>query len=141
MENPEPKREKTSFFLFINSKSGGGLGRKYLTVPNRKITYQYGKDTTIVIYCIDLFDEQDRLQGLEHMRKAQARVDKRGRGKVVGVVCGGDGTVLWVVTLVSEAGIDMTKVLFCIIPIGTGNDFSRCLRWGGSPISFSHGHL
>lgn len=57
------------------------------------------------------------------------------------VVCGGDGTVLWVVSLVGEAGIDLTKVTFCIIPIGTGNDFSRCLGWGGSPISFSRGKV
>ena len=43
---------------------------------------------------------------------------------------------MWVVELVSRGGVDTDRVTFGIIPIGTGNDFSRCLNWGGSPISF-----
>lgn len=75
------------------------------------------------------------------MKRAQGRVERRGKGRVHAVVCGGDGTVLWVVSLVGEQGMDLTKIVFCIIPIGTGNDFSRCLGWGGSPISFSGRNL
>jgi diacylglycerol kinase (ATP) len=53
------------------------------------------------------------------------------------IICGGDGTVLWVVSAAINAGINLDDVCFGIIPIGTGNDFSRSLGWGGSPISFS----
>ena len=137
MDNLE--QERVSFFLFINTKSGGGIGSKYLTVPNHKVTYQFGKDVAICLHFVDLFDVQARGEALERMRKTQSRVEKRGKGKVTAVVCGGDGTVLWVVSLVGQSGLDLTKVTFCIIPIGTGNDFSRCLGWGGSPISFSAG--
>lgn len=141
MEGPQGDQTRISFFLFINSKSGGGVGAQYLTIPNRKLTYQFGKDTTISLHFIDLFDAQGREAALEKMRRVQARVERRGKGKVTAVVCGGDGTVLWVVSLVGKAGLDLTKVPFCIIPIGTGNDFSRCLGWGGSPISFSRGDV
>lgn len=64
-----------------------------------------------------------------------------GKGKVVAIISGGDGTVLWVVSLVGRQGIDLNKITFGIIPIGTGNDFSRCLGWGGSPINFSAGKV
>jgi diacylglycerol kinase family enzyme len=100
MDNNVSEDESVSFFLFINSKSGGGLGRKYLTIPLRRITYQFGKSTSIRLYFIDLFDEQACKRGLEKMGKTQAKLDKRAKGKVYTVVCGGDGTVLWVVSLV-----------------------------------------
>lgn len=57
------------------------------------------------------------------------------------VVCGGDGTVLWVVGMLHEAGIQLDKLAITIIPIGTGNDFSRCLGWGGSPLRLSPTNL
>lgn len=52
------------------------------------------------------------------------------------IACGGDGTILWVVNSAIKAGIDPEDVCFGVIPIGTGNDFSRSLGWGGSPITF-----
>lgn len=48
--------EKISFFLFINSKSGGQVGKQYLTIDNHKIVYQYGKSTSVSLHFIDLFD-------------------------------------------------------------------------------------
>ena len=55
-----PEQERISFFLFINTKSGGGVGSEYLSVPNQKITYQFGKDSTISLHFVDLFDAQAR---------------------------------------------------------------------------------
>ena len=46
------------------------------------------------------------------------------------IICGGDGTVMWVVTEMSLFGIDHMKVPMAIIPLGTGNDFSQTLGWG-----------
>ncbi len=52
------------------------------------------------------------------------------------VICGGDGTMIWGVEETLFAGVDLNKIVFCCIPIGTGNDFSRTLGWGSSPIKF-----
>ena len=46
------------------------------------------------------------------------------------IVCGGDGTVIWVVSVLLSAEIDLSKCPLGIIPFGTGNDFSRVLGWG-----------
>lgn len=51
--------------------------------------------------------------------------------RAIGVVCGGDGTVMWVVGSFVEFKIDPMRVPIAIIPLGTGNDFSRNLGWGG----------
>ena len=49
---------------------------------------------------------------------------------MIAVICGGDGTVMWVVSELAKHGIDPNAVLLSIIPLGTGNDFSRNLGWG-----------
>ena len=48
-------KKKITFFLFINSKSGGEKGKKYLTVPDRKLSFQYTHDALITLYLFDLF--------------------------------------------------------------------------------------
>lgn len=56
MDINECENEKIWFFLFINSKSGGQVGKQYLTIDNQKLTYQYGKNATVYLHFIDLFD-------------------------------------------------------------------------------------
>ena len=45
------------------------------------------------------------------------------------IICGGDGTVHWVVNELIRKGIDMRKVAIGVLPIGTGNDFCRSIGW------------
>jgi len=49
---------------------------------------------------------------------------------VIAAICGGDGTVMWVVSEMAKHDIDPKLVSLTIIPLGTGNDFSRNLGWG-----------
>lgn len=51
------------------------------------------------------------------------------------VVCGGDGTVMWVIEEMIKANIEVQKCPIGIIPFGTGNDFSRVTGWGGCLIT------
>lgn len=46
------------------------------------------------------------------------------------IVCGGDGTVMWVVSELVKNEIDVKSVAIGIVALGTGNDFSRELGWG-----------
>lgn len=50
--------------------------------------------------------------------------------KTYAIVCGGDGTVMWVVNQLVKNNIQSKKAPIAVIPLGTGNDFSRCLGWG-----------
>lgn len=54
--------------------------------------------------------------------------------KAYAVVCGGDGTIMWVLSEFVKYKIDPAHSPIAIIPLGTGNDFSRSLGWGGSPF-------
>lgn len=51
------------------------------------------------------------------------------------IICGGDGTVMWVISELSRHGIDHRRTPLAIVPLGTGNDFSRNLGWGKSESS------
>lgn len=44
---------------------------------------------------------------------------------------------MWVLELLHGNGIDLKNVVIGVLPIGTGNDFSRSLGWGCEAIKFS----
>jgi len=46
------------------------------------------------------------------------------------IICGGDGTVMWVISELHNHNIDTEQTPLAIIPLGTGNDFSQYLGWG-----------
>lgn len=48
------------------------------------------------------------------------------------LVAGGDGTIGWILNEISRKNIQPIPEV-CILPIGTGNDLSRVLGWGGVP--------
>ena len=123
-------------FLFINSGSGGGLGTKIIKQEVKdpinqitEISFDVPIDNEKDIKPIDVYFinmKRNRQYGFRTLKKL---TDKN--KKTIAIVCGGDGTVMWVVECFVEYDIDPMKVPIGIIPLGTGNDFSRNLNWGG----------
>jgi diacylglycerol kinase (ATP) len=77
----------------------------------------------IAVYFFDLVTKRPR--AFAKLREASEK-----EGKVVAIVCGGDGTIMWVVSEMYKYGINPARVAIGVIPLGTGNDFSQHLGWG-----------
>ncbi|XP_033224636.1 diacylglycerol kinase theta isoform X3 [Belonocnema kinseyi] len=99
--------------VFVNVKSGGCQGLDLIS-SFRKLLNPY--------QVFDL-DNGGPLPGLYVFRHIQ-------NYKIL--VCGGDGTIGWVLQCLDNVGQDSecSSPACAIVPLGTGNDLARVLRWG-----------
>ena len=107
----EAARDCTPLLVFINRASGGRQGEATLVHLNALLSPQQVVDLS---------------QG--HGEQALQSFRSVGRFRVL--VCGGDGTVAWVLSLLDGANLEYTPPV-AILPLGTGNDLARALGWGG----------
>lgn len=105
--------ECTPLLVFVNPTSGGRQGQETLAQLRALLTEPQVVDLSL---------------GKEHVDEALESFRTVSRFRVL--VCGGDGTVGWVLSLLDSLHLDYVPPV-ALLPLGTGNDLARALGWGG----------
>jgi len=97
----------------VNPKSGGNVGSQLLERFK------------------EILDE-DKIYNLSNGGPKKALEDHGHKENLRLIACGGDGTVGWILSVMDSMSFPPGQTpAIGIIPLGTGNDLSRSLNWGG----------
>ena len=126
------------FYIVTNPISGGAKGNDLIkiAVPGGLHLLDAALDLDVNVHIFDIREGASGskpafLSLKKHVEEAEA-----GCLPIPIVVAGGDGTVLWAMSEIADHGISPESVAVGVLPFGTGNDFSRATKWGGSvPLS------
>ncbi|CAJ1435873.1 unnamed protein product [Effrenium voratum] len=127
-EKDELLKKVTALQAEVKKLQASPAKEVFLTAPKPFVCeIDGGKKVQVHIHSM-LEGDSGNKPGFHKLREAVAR-----RGVIRAVVGGGDGTVMWADAEAQKHGINTpTQVIWGIVPLGTGNDFSRVAGWGGN---------
>ncbi|GIX60852.1 diacylglycerol kinase, putative [Babesia caballi] len=104
----------------------------------------FSKPVPAVVRFFSIDDgERGNKPGLLHLRSLMET--KAPEDRIKAVICGGDGSVMWLISEMEAHHIDYSELVFAIVPYGTGNDFARSVNWndfnGIMPFDVNMGQL
>lgn len=123
---PEPKEALSPLLVFINSRSGGQIGPQLTRVLRQALGAQqvfdlskHNPERSLKTFYVNV------AQAIANNSNESAKVNQRLRI----VAAGGDGTVAWLLKTIHDLDVPITPPV-AVMPLGTGNDLARTLRWG-----------
>lgn len=134
--DPDPEVEQVSstqvrppscpVIVFINSKSGGQLGREllitYCSVLNKKQVFDLDENAPDKVL--------HRLYGtLEKLKRNGDNLASDILEKLRIIVAGGDGTASWILGVICDLKLPYMPPV-ATVPLGTGNNLSFSFGWG-----------
>ena len=108
----------------VNPRSGGNKGQAVLTQLTALIGAEQVFDLTTEIRSPGALAAQLKTWA------AEARAGGSGQRPAL-LVCGGDGTVSWLLAALVESGLS-DQYSVGTIPLGTANDFARVMGWNNA---------
>lgn len=124
----EAMAANTTFLVLINQRSGGQDGPQLL--DRFRQLAQEGLDGQEHLEVVSMTDPDPSGQGVVGPRGGLEKYKDTPNLRVI--ACGGDGTVGWVLSEIDNVSWGASgKPPTAIVPLGTGNDLSRSLCWGG----------
>ncbi|GAQ89114.1 diacylglycerol kinase [Klebsormidium nitens] len=114
--------------VFINSKSGGRVGPSLLAGFQKLLGKSQVFDLSVNPPGPILATLLQRLDAQVNAGNAAAAAT---RTAMRILVCGGDGTVGWLLASLEALRLERPPPV-AVVPLGTGNDLSRTFGWGGS---------
>jgi len=109
---------KIRVICFLNPKSGGQKGALVMDAMVKHLG-------------------EDQVYDLERVKTGKWKPEDALREEISRfkklriLVCGGDGTVGWILSCLDRIGVQSDQdVSIAIMPLGTGNDLSRAFNWG-----------
>ena len=107
-----PDDRYTPLLVFVNSRSGPQQGHLLITQLRRLLNpiqvwdlADGGPETILESFCV----------------LTRVRI----------LVCGGDGTVSWIISALEQMNLQRKWPPIALLPLGTGNDLARVHGWGG----------
>ncbi len=82
--------EAEPILLFINSGSGGGVGKNLIDLQIDLVNFNI-EGEKYYVYFYNMRNNRD--QGFQHLKNLTVK-----KKPVTAVICGGDGSVMWVVS-------------------------------------------